>query len=98
MTQPHGKPRIARTPGPNGGTLWVCWSIGGYGSYGATPADAYAEWELRRAHHRPLRTRDWATAPHTNKKVGDDFEFMALCHAKGNPAMYELLRDRSADE
>ena len=28
----------------------------------------------------------------------DDFEFMVLCHAKGNPAMYELLRDRSLDK
>jgi hypothetical protein len=28
----------------------------------------------------------------------EDFEFMVLCHAKGNPAMYELLRDRSLDD
>lgn len=28
----------------------------------------------------------------------EDFEFLVLCQAKGNPAMYELLRDRTIDE
>jgi hypothetical protein len=28
----------------------------------------------------------------------EDFEFMALCAAKNDMAMYELLRDRSLDE
>ena len=27
-----------------------------------------------------------------------DFDFMVLCHAKGNVGMYNLLRDRSLDE
>jgi hypothetical protein len=32
-----------------------------------------------------------------DKRRKDDFQFMVLCHAKGNPAMYELLRDRTLD-
>jgi len=32
------------------------------------------------------------------KRKAEDFEFFLLCHAKGNPAMYELLRDRELDE
>ncbi len=28
----------------------------------------------------------------------DDFNFMVLCHSKGNVAMYNLMRDRSLDE
>ena len=33
-----------------------------------------------------------------DKRRKDDFEFMVLCAAKGNMAMYELLRDRSLDD
>jgi hypothetical protein len=32
------------------------------------------------------------------ERSSKDFEFMALCHAKGNPAMYELFRDRRLDK
>jgi hypothetical protein len=74
------KPRIARAPGPNGGAMWVCWSVGGCGSYGATPEAAYDEWKKARDAQRSR----------------NDFDFMVMCHAKGDPAMYELFRDRGA--
>lgn len=33
-----------------------------------------------------------------DKARSEDFEFMVLCAAKGNMAMYDLLRDRSLDK
>lgn len=32
------------------------------------------------------------------ERQSEDFKLFVLCHAKGNSAMYELLRDRSLDE
>jgi hypothetical protein len=29
------------------------------------------------------------------RRQREDFDLLVLCQAKGNPAMYELLRDRS---
>ena len=33
-----------------------------------------------------------------DRRRSEDFKFLVLCHAKGNPAMYALFRDRSLDE
>lgn len=38
------------------------------------------------------------SAVERGRRCKEDFEFMVLCAAKGNMAMYELLRDRSLDE
>jgi hypothetical protein len=32
------------------------------------------------------------------RRKDEDFKFFILCHSKGNPGMYELLRDRSLDD
>lgn len=32
------------------------------------------------------------------RRRSEDFNFMVLCHSKGNVGMYNLLRDRSLDE
>lgn len=32
------------------------------------------------------------------RRRAKDFEFFILAHAKGNPAIYELFRDKSLDE
>lgn len=32
------------------------------------------------------------------RRRSEDFNFMVLCHAKGNLSMYELLRDRDIKE
>jgi len=32
------------------------------------------------------------------KAKREDFDFFVLCHSKGNPAMYEMLRDKRLDE
>lgn len=32
------------------------------------------------------------------ERQSEDFKLLVLCHSKGNPAMYELLRDRSLDD
>lgn len=33
-----------------------------------------------------------------NRRREEDFKFMVLCAAKGNMAMYHLLRDKSLDK
>lgn len=38
------------------------------------------------------------TQEELNRARREDFEFLILCHAKGNAAMYDLLRDRSLDK
>lgn len=32
-----------------------------------------------------------------SRRAKEDFNFLVICHAKGNPAMYALFRDRSLD-
>lgn len=38
------------------------------------------------------------TEEELEQRKAEDFKLFLLAHAKGNPAMYELLRDRSLDE